>query len=274
MVKNANKSLVWNSDKCVMSPKTYCFDHKRFLWDPWTKSKHSECKVEQVKTHEEASELMSLLKLLVNRLRSIWEWEFAEKMIKDHVDAMKPFFFEFNIYLSSFRKAQKEHNYKPQNWTVLFHRFQSFHKALKENKAYLKVIEFDFEQRLCQDLEQENTKSSCCSSETKETMEQTPTKSPEIFEKAKQLDFVEEELPLNRVIRIRRVVPKRRVSMVPMYNNHLFGESTKNSRIDRNSETSCLVDKWNFGVKNALAIYELPRRIRNTPLNSKKPIEE
>lgn len=46
--------------------------------------------------------------MLVTRLEAICNSKFAEEMIKEHIDELKPFFFEFKIFKASFKKILKE----------------------------------------------------------------------------------------------------------------------------------------------------------------------
>lgn len=208
-------------------PLLYCFTHYEHVWNQCAQIHHSEWKTEEEKTYYEAAEQVSYLKILVAKLKDICDLPMAKKMIKEEVDALLTFLFEFKMFWNIFKKAEKEQVFKHQDWTRLFYKFQWFHKSLKSCPAYIKAIQFEFEQKVCHDFERENTKTACSSPNETEGPSTKKSKCSKIFENFEKASIVEEELPFDKVIKKPRGAPRRRVSLIPIGVKNLIGEQLK-----------------------------------------------
>mmetsp|Transcript_7150 Transcript_7150/g.8131 ORF Transcript_7150/g.8131 Transcript_7150/m.8131 type:complete len:100 (-) Transcript_7150:791-1090(-) len=80
---------------------------------------------------DETVELARYLTMLVTRLQAICNSKFAEEMIKEHIDELKPFFFEFKIFKASFKKILKENKSPDYKKICRMHRkVRNYHSSI------------------------------------------------------------------------------------------------------------------------------------------------
>jgi len=271
-----NQSNKWAGEGCKENAWNFCFIHRAAICTPCTIDTHFECKVDTIKTQHDVGELVQYLKILVSRLKEICDDKMAENMIKRSIDAMRPYFFEFNIFRANFKKLLKDNHDDIETWTIMFHKFQVFHKSLKENAAYGKVIEFEFEQKICQLLKQEN--------ESKSTNDNSPennqiirkgkiqANNPNAEFQVRRFSIHENEKPLESEPKPKRI-PIRRISMGQSGIKNLMSEQNRGDHSYENWNSDYETNRKIKPITNRQQILDKRKKILMTPERNSKRIE-
>lgn len=148
-------SIKCGNKKCSETAFYFCPSDKQFTCAKCMTKIHQKCEVEGIKTKRDLQNLVKYSKKMIKRLKEICEQEIAQLMLESDIKVLKTYFFEFSILLSQTKKFKED-----ANCTKIFWSINQLLKEMKSQDAYSKIIEFEFEQSIKQEIEEETSASS------------------------------------------------------------------------------------------------------------------
>lgn len=96
--------------KCDKTAYYFCTTDKKFICSGCMAKLHLKCDVEGIKSKKDLTDLVKYTKKIIKKLKDICESDIAQLMMEKEIKALKTYFFEFQILLSSVKKYNEAKN--------------------------------------------------------------------------------------------------------------------------------------------------------------------